>query len=451
LEELVPSFAASVAGELVLKGDPSYEEARRVWNAMVDRRPALILRCRGTADVVRAVNFAREHGLPLSVRGGGHNLAGNAVCDDGLVLDLSLMKEVRVDPERRVATAQAGVTLREFDVKTQEFGLATPGGIVSGTGLAGLTLGGGFGYAMRTYGLACDNLLGLEVVTADGRVVRANARENQDLFWAARGGGGNFGVVTSLEFKLHAVGHILFGHVIYPIDRAREAFQFFRKFMEGAPDEFNGGPALLKSPEGVPVAAIGAAYFGPIQEGERILRPLREFGTPLLDEIRPTAYLSHRDGFDAYYPSGLRNYWKSCFLKDMSDEAIDMMIHHFGRTTSRRPAVAIETLGGAVARVGRDETAFDHRDAPFSLIITASWDNPAEDMAHRTWAREVFQAMQPYSTGGVYVNYLQEESDEGRARVESAYGTKYERLAALKRKYDPGNLFRFNQNIRPDR
>ena len=448
-EDAVGRFASSLKGDLIREGDADYGEARKGWNAMVDRKPAMIARCRATADVVNAVNFARYYGIPLSVRGGGHNVAGNAMCDDGLVIDLSLMKDVRVDPERRVATAQGGATLRDLDLKTQAFGLATPGGIVSSTGIGGFTLGGGLGMLMRKYGLACDNLLGVEIVTADGRVLNANARENPDLFWAVRGGGGNFGVVTSFEYRLHPLGKILFGPVIHPLERARDVLRFYRNFVEGAPDELTTDAALLRGPDGSLVAAIVPAYSGPIEDGERVLRPLREFGPPVADQIQPIAYMDHRALFDAYYPSGLRHYWKSSFLAELTDEAIDTIVRHFAQVRCPLPSVALEALGGAVARVGRDETAFDHRDAPFNVIITASWTDPAEDAIHRAWARELWQALQPYSTGGVYVNYLGAEKDEGRDRVQAAYGTKYDRLAVIKRNYDPDNLFRFNQNIRP--
>ena len=448
-KEIVERFASGLKGELIRDGDAAYEDARKIWNAMIDRSPDMIVRCRETEDVVRAVNFAREHGIPLSVRAGGHSVSGNAICDEGLVIDLSPMKEVHVDPERRVAAAQGGVTLKEFDLKTQEVGLATTGGIVSNTGIAGLTLGGGLGYLMRKYGLACDNLLGVETVTADGRVLKVNARENADLFWGVRGGGGNFGVVTSFEFRLHPVGKILFGPVIHPLERARDLLRFYREFMEGAPDELQAYAGCLRSPEGAPVAAVVAAYVGPIEEGERVLQPLREFGPPVADQIQPTAYADHRALFDAYYPSGLRNYWKSSFLRELSDGAIETMVRHFERAPSPLPAVALEPLGGAVARVGRDETAFDHRDAWSTVLITDAWMNPAEDEVHRAWVRGLWQDMQPYSTGGVYVNYLEEETDEGPDRVRAAYGTKYERLSALKRKYDPENLFRLNQNVRP--
>jgi len=448
-EEIVKHFASGLNGDVIRPGDAAYEEARKVWNGMIDRRPAVIVRCREMDDVVQSVNFAREHRLPLAIRGGGHNVAGNAVCDDGLVIDQSHMKEVQVDPERRVATAQGGVTWRELDLKTQEFELATTGGIVSTTGIAGFTLGGGLGCLMRKYGLACDNLLGVEIVLADGRVLRANAKENPDLFWAVRGGGGNFGVATSFEFRLHPVGKILFGPVTYPLLGAREVLRFYRNFVEEAPDELEVYGAILTPLVGLPVVEVAPAYVGPIEEGERVIRPLREFRSPMADEIQPMAYIDHRNLFDPLSPPGVRHYWKSTFLTELSDGAIDAMVRHFTRAPPPRSAVQLEHLGGAVARVGRDDTAFDHRDALFNFLITAVWSNPAEDEIHKAWVRELWQVMQPWRSGRVYVNYLQEEKDEGRGRVEAAYGAKYERLAALKRKYDPENLFRFNQNIRP--
>ncbi len=447
--EELRQFASGLHGELIRPEDTGFEDARKVWNAMIDRRPAVIVRCRDSDDVARSIAFAKDHGLVLAVRGGGHNVSGNAVCDGGLVIDLSSMKEIQVDPERRTAAVQGGLTLRELDLKTQQFGLATTGGIVSNTGVAGYTLGGGFGYLMRKHGLACDNLLEAEVVTAAGRVLKASVHENPDLFWGIRGGGGNFGVVTSFTFQLHLVEKILFGPVIHPLPRAREVFRFYRKFIEGAPDELQAYAGMLRSPEGVPVVAVIAAYIGPIDEGETALRPLREFGPPLADQIQPTAYPEHRALFDAYYPSGLRNYWKSHIIAELTDEAIDTMVRHFERAPAPLPILALETLGGAVARVGRGETAFDHRDAPCSLIITDAWKDAAEDAIHKSWVREVWEAMRPFSSGGVYVNYLEAEKDEGRDRVKAAYGTKYERLLALKRKYDPENLFRMNQNISP--
>ena len=449
-EDVVRQFASSLKGELIREGDAAYQVARKIWNAMIDRRPAMIVRCWGTYDVVNAVNFARYHGIQLSVRGGGHNVSGNAVCDGGLVIDLSTMKEIRVDPERRVAFAQGGVTWGELDAKTQEHGLATTGGIVSSTGIAGLTLGGGLGWLMRKHGLTCDSLLGAEIVTADGRILRADARENSDLFWAVRGGGGNFGVVTSFEYQLHPVGKILGGPLIHPFERAQEVLRFFRKFTEGAPDELMAFAALTHSPQGARVALLLVAYFGEIEDGERVLRPLREFGPPLVDQVGPIAYTNLQRILDPAYGPGARNYWKSNFLTDLSDEAIRTIVQHYAEFDSPQSDVVIELGGGAVGRVGKEETAYDHREGHLNFEILARWTDPSEDEANRAWARRFWEAMQPFSTGRVYVNYLGEEREEGFERIKSAYGPdKYERLVALKRKYDPENLFRFNQNIKP--
>ncbi len=442
----VEGFAEGLDGDVLRPGETGFEEARTLWNAMIDKKPALIVRCRTTSDVVRAVNFARDGALPLAVRGGGHNVSGLALCDDGLVIDLSPMKGIRVDSERRAATAQAGTTWGEFDRATQAFRLATTGGVIPATGIAGLTLGGGFGWLMRKHGLACDNLLAAETVTADGRVLRANAEENPDLFWGLRGGGGNFGVVTSFQFRLHPVSEILGGAIVHPLNRARAALRFYRKFTEGAPDELTTFAGLSSTPDGTPVAIILPAYFGPADEGERILRPLREFGPPLIDDVDRIWYEDLQKMLEPSYPAGLRNYWKSSFLTDLNAEAIDTIAEHFAAVPSTRTAVLLEHFGGAIARIGRDETAFDHRDAEFNFTITSIWAEPAEDEANVRWTRELWQAMQAFSAGRVYVNYLGEEPE----RVREAYGSKYDRLVALKRKYDPSNLFRYNQNIRPD-
>jgi len=322
--------------------------------------------------------------------------------------------------------------------------------VVPATGVAGLTLGGGFGFLARKHGLACDNLLGVELVTADGRLVHVSDRENPDLFWGVRGGGGNFGVATSFEFQLHQVGPILGGVAVHPFDRARDALRFYRKFVEGAPDEVTLFAALGTSPDGAPVTLLVAGYIGPAEEGERILRPLREFGPPIVDDIKRMSYVDLQGILAPSYPPGVRNYWKSGFLADLSEEAIDTLVRHFERVPSKRTAVVLEYLGGAVSRVGERDTAFGHRDARFDLIITSLWSDPAEDEVNIAWTRELWKAMEPFASGGVYVNYLGEEREEGAERVRAAYDPeKYERLVALKRKYDPQNLFRMNQNIRP--
>ena len=449
-EAVVEGFRAGLRGALLRPGDDGYDNARRIWNAMIDRRPALIARCAGAADVVRSVNFARAHGLRVAVRGGGHNVAGNAVCDGGLVIDLSPMKGIRIDPARRTARAEAGCTWRDFDHETQAFGLATTGGVIPTTGIAGLTLGGGIGWLMGQHGLSCDNLLSVDIVTADGRLLTASAEENPDLFWGVRGGGGNFGVVTSFEYRLHPVGRVLGGMVVHPLERTRDVLRFFREFTESTPDELGAQAALLTSPEGVKVVAIVVCYSGPLEQSERVLRPVREFGPPVVDQIAPMPYTQLQGMLEPAFPPGLQNFWKSNFLRDLGDEAIDVITDRFQRVPSPTSVVVIEQFGGAVSRVGGDETAFNHRDARFNFLIIGIWPDPADHDRHVHWVREFWDAMQPFSSGGVYVNYLGPEADEGAERVKAAYGpVKYGRLVALKNRYDPTNLFRLNQNIRP--
>ena len=450
-EAAVAEFTSSLRGELLHSGDDGYDEARAIWNGLIDRRPALIARCTGTADVISAVDFARRHHLLLAVRGGGHNVAGTALCEGGLVIDLSPMKSIRVDAMRRTARAEGGVTWGEFDRETQTFGLATTGGIVSTTGIGGLTLGGGLGWLSRKHGLACDNLVAADVVTADGRVLTASANENQDLFWGLRGGGGNFGIVTSLEYRLHAVGPtVVGGMVVHPIERANKVLAFYREFTSTEPDELTTYAGLVPSPEGDPVATIVACYSGPIAEGKRVLQPLKAFGPPLVDQIGPMPYLQVQRLLDQLYQPGLQHYWKSNFLTGLSDKAFDTITEYYARRPSPLCHVAIEELGGAVGRLSHDETAFNHRDTRYNLLIIGMSPDPAESDEITRWARELWRAMQPFSSGGVYVNYLGQEADEGADRVKAAYGPeKYERLVALKNKYDPTNLFRMNQNIRP--
>ena len=447
----VEKFKASLRGELLRPGDVGYDEARKVWNGMIDKRPALIARCAGVADVMNCVNFARSNDLLVAVRGGGHNVAGNAVCDGGLVIDLSRMKGIRVDPARRTARAEPGLTWREFDRETQAFGLATTGGQISTAGIAGLTLGGGWGYLARRYGLSCDNLLSADLVAASGQFLTASAAENPDLFWALRGGGGNFGVVTSFEYQLHPVGQVLAGIVAYPFQKAKEVLELFRDFTSAAPDEMASDIVLITLPDGTAVAGIVVCYSGPLPEGERLLKPLRVFGPPLMDQIGPIPYTAAQQLIDAFYPSGLQSYWKSSFLKDVSNEAIDIMVAYCAKRPSPMCHGLIELqLGGAVRRADREATAFAHRDAEYSFMALGVCADPAEGAKCARWAREFWEAMQPCSTGGVYVNYLGREADEGPERIKAAYGTeKYARLVALKNRYDPTNLFRFNQNIKP--
>jgi FAD/FMN-containing dehydrogenase len=443
LEEL----RAHVQGPVIGPADPDYQTARKVHNGMIDKRPAVIVRCSGVADVMAALQFGLRHGLPIAVKGGGHNVAGNAVCDDGIVIDLSRMKGMRVDPSKRVAWAQAGLTWGEFDRETQAFGLATTGGAVSTTGIAGLTLGGGIGWLQRKLGLTCDNLLGADVVTADGRFLPANATQNADLFWGLRGGGGNFGIVTSFEYRLHPVGQVLGGPVVHPFSAAKDAFKFYRDFSQSAPDELFCEFDLGALPDGQRAVFLFMCYAGPLEEGEKVLAPVREFGSPIADMLQPMAYCDLQRAFDADFPFGVKNYWKSSNLAQLSDEAIDTMVAFMEAAPSTAPLVIIDQFGGAVARVPDDATAFGHREAEYDLIIAAVWSEDAEQQAHIEWARSFWDAMQPHSVASVYVNYL---SEEGPDRVRAAYGGEHwARLVALKNRYDPDNVFRNNQNIDP--
>ncbi len=448
--DAIEQFSAELRGGHLLRGDEGYDDARTIYNAMIDKQPALIARCAGVADVIHAVNFARTNDLVVSVRGGGHNVSGNAITDGGLMIDLSPMKGVRVDPEGKTARAEPGVTWGEFDHETQAFGLATTGGLVSTTGVAGLTLGGGLGWLMGNHGLACDNLISVDVVTADGRFLTASDSHNQDLFWALRGGGGNFGIATSFEFQLHPVGPMLGGILIHPLDKAAETIGFYDDYTRTCPDELGTFVAFVTSPEGERVMAIFVCYNGSVEEGERVLRPLREFGTPLADMIGPMPYVQVQRMMDEGFPAGRQNYWKSNFLKGLDTEAIEIIVDHVAKAPSPYSAVAIEQFSGAVNRVGKDDTAFNHRDARYNLLIVGIWPDPTAKADNVKWVRDLWDAMEPYSSGGVYVNYLGEEADEGAERIKSAYGPeKYERLVALKNKYDPINLFRLNQNIKP--
>ena len=447
----IEKFKVGLSGELLRPGDADYDDARKIWNGMIDKHPAFIARCAGVADVIDSVNFARANNLVVAVRGGGHNVAGNAVCDGGLLIDLSRMKSVRVDPARRTARAEPGVTWREFDHATQTFGLATTGGQISTAGIAGLTLGGGWGYLARKHGLACDNLLSVDLVTADGQFLTASAAENADLFWGLRGGGGNFGVVTSFEYQLHTVGPVFAGIVAYPIQKAKTVLELFRQVTSAAPDELACDIVLITLPDGAPIVGMNICYNGSIAEGERGGRPLRSAGSPVLDQVGPIPYTAAQQLLDGFYPFGLQSYWKSSFLKEISDGAIDTMVAHCGRRPTPICHGIIEhQLGGAVRRADREATAFAHRDVEYSFLSVGVCADPGDAEKCVRWGREFWTAMQPYSTGGVYVNYLGREADEGPERIKAAYGPeKYARLVALKNKYDPTNLFRLNQNIKP--
>jgi len=445
-EATLQDFRASLHGQVILPGDAEYDEARKVWNGMIDRRPALIARCQGVADVSKAVRFAREQHLPLAIRGGGHNVAGAGTCDGGLVIDLSAMRGVQVDSERQTARVEPGATWKDFDEEAQRYGLATTGGLVSSTGVAGFTLGGGVGWLVRKHGLACDNLLAAEVVTADGQVVRASADEHADLLWGLRGGGGNFGVVTSFEFALHPVPTVVGGLVAHPLPRAREVLRFYRDFIATAPDELTTVAIFATTPEGHQIIGIAACYAGPVEQGEEVVRPLKEFGPPVMDMMGPAPYTALQQANDPTAPAGLHNYWKATYLQDLSDEAIDAVIEYAEKATSPLSMVHIHQLGGAMNRVAADATAFANRDSGFVVNILGVWPTPgADDAAHMDWVRGLFTALQPYAHGA-YINFL---GDEGQDRVRAAYGANYARLVALKNAYDPTNLFRLNQNIPP--
>lgn len=453
--EAVQQLQTAVRGEVIPPADPTYDAARKVYNAMIDRSPGLIVRCVDAADVIAAVTFAREHGLPLAVRGGCHNVAGSAVCDGGIVVDLSRMRSVRVDPVRRTARVDGGATWGDVDHATHAFGLATPSGIISTTGVGGLTLGGGFGYLTRRYGLSCDNLRAADVVTADGQLLAASATENHDLFWAIRGGGGNFGVVTSFEFDLHPVGMVYGGPVFYPVERAGEVMRFYRDFIARAPAELSAffgfhvappAPFVPEALHGAMTCAIVTCYSGPLDDAEAAVRPIREAAPVALDLMGPLPYPALNSLFDALLPPGLQHYWKADFDRELTDAAIDAHLEFGPRTPNFMSLMHLYPLDGAVQQVGADETAFSHRDVRFVHIIAGIDTDAAAMPDHTSWVRDYWAALHPYSAGGAYVNFLM---DEGQDRVRAAYGANYDRLAAIKTALDPSNLFRANQNIRP--
>lgn len=451
----IEEFRASLRGELITRADDSYEQARRVWNGVIDKHPLLIARCRGEADVIASIQFARSHNLPLAVRSGGHSVAGFATCDDGLVIDLSPMKGITVDAGQRTARAQPGLTWGEYDREAQAFGLATTGGLISTTGIAGFTLGGGIGWLMRQYGLACDNLRSVRIVTADGSLSCADADENADLFWGLRGGGGNFGVVTEFSYALHPVTQVIGGMVLHPAAHSRELLEFYRDYTVTAPDELTTMFAFLTAPpapfvpgalQGKPAVAIAACYSGSLERGAEVMRPLKEFGSPAVDLLGPMPYLALQSMLDAGAPSGIQNYWKSNYLQVLTDDAVEIFIHQAERMISPLSAIHIQQLGGAVRRVPEDATAYANRDAEFVVNIIGTWMDAAESDSHVAWTRETWDVLQPYWAKGAYINFMGEENDE---RTRQAYGDNYARMRALKQKYDPTNLFCFNQNIKP--
>lgn len=444
-ESAIESFRASLRCQSLCPGDQGYDAVRTVHNASINRRPAIIARCTGAADVIACVRFAHEEDLLVSVRGGGHSIAGKAVCDGGLMIDFSAMKGIRVDPARRTVRAEAGLTLGEFDRETQAFGLATTMGTVSKTGIAGLTLGGGLGHLMGKYGLACDNLISVDVVTADGQLLTASADENPDLFWGVRGGGGNFGIVTSFEYRLHEVGPVLGGGVLHPVEKAFDVLRFYREFNSSCPDELNIVAVTLTFPEIGRVIALGGCYCGSLAAGEKVLRPLRAFGSPLADLFSVMPYVHIQGMFDTFFPPGRHAYTKANFLRGLTDHAIEVFTE-YATAPSPFTAASIEYLHGAVSRVKPWETAFPHRQHPYNFSIWSNWLDAADSARNIQWSRDFFGAMQPSMVAGVYVNYLEEEGDP---HSREAYGPNYERLVALKTRYDPTNFFRMNHNIRP--
>ena len=446
-EATVQKFADRLRGPLLGPGEAGYDEARKVWNGMIDRRPALIARCAGVADVIAAVRFAREHELLVSVRGGGHNITGNAVCEGGLMIDLSPMKSVRVDPARRAARAEAGLTWGEYNHETRAFGLASTGGVVSTTGIAGLTLGGGLGWLMGKHGLSCDNLLSADLVTADGEFLTASADQNPDLFWGLRGGGGNFGVVTSFEYRVHPVGPVLAGMVLHPMAKAREVLRFYRDYARTCPDALTAFAALMTSHEGDPVVAIVVGYIGDLADGEALVAPVRKFGSPLADTIAPMSYEQLNQMFDAAFPyGGVQRYWKSSFLKQLGDDVLEILIDRAATMRSPMSMVGFFHVHGAATRVDPNETAFGLRSDQWDYDVISQWTDAAEFAGHIQWTREFWTSVEPFATGQVYVNHL--DAEEG-TRIRAAYSDNFGRLVALKNKYDPTNLFRLNQNIRP--
>jgi len=442
----VEQLRTQLRGELITPDSRAYDSARRLWNGMIDKRPAAIACCAGVADVVATVRFASDNGILLAIRGGGHNVAGLATCDDGIVIDLARMKAAHVDPVRRIVRAQAGMSWGEFDRETQLFGLATTGGVVSTTGIAGLTLGGGLGWLMGRFGLACDNVLSAQIVTADGQIRTASANENPDLYWALRGGGGNFGVVVSFEFRLHPITTVLSGMLLHPLERAEEALRFYRDFIVTAPDELTVYAGALTTPDGFQALAFVPCYCGEnLDEGLKLLAPLRKFGPPVADIVGPMPYLAVQQMFDPAVPYGIHSYWKSNFVRSLTDEAIQTFASYARSRTSSRTICMLEHYHGQLRRVDLQETCVSFRAETMGLVILSLWEG-GDPAPHIEWTRRFWNAMQPYSADSVYMNAL--DSDEPN-RISNAYGPNYARLAEIKAKYDPSNLFRVNHNIRP--
>jgi FAD/FMN-containing dehydrogenase len=451
----VDELREQVRGDVIAPGDEGYEEARKVYNAMIDRRPAVVVRPVNAGDVIAAVNFARENGIDLAIRGGGHGVPGFGTCDGGVVVDLSRMKGVRVDPAKRTAQAEGGATWGDFNAATHAFGLATTGGIISTTGVSGLTLGGGIGYLSRGLGLSCDNLISADVVTADGRFLVANENVNADLFWALRGGGGNFGVVTSLEYKLEPIKEIYGGPMLFELDDAGDILRFYREFIADAPEEFGGFPAWQIAPplpfipeerHGETFLAFVACWAGPLDQGEAVLKPLHDVAPVVAEHVGPMPYPALNAAFDPLVPPGLQHYWKANFVKELTDDAIEAHLAHGPKVPVVNSTVHIYPINGACHRMAPDATAFAYRDANFATVIAGMWPDPAANNANIKWVRDYYAATAPLSEEGGYINFM---SEDDQSRIKANYKGNYDRLVDVKKKYDPDNLFHLNQNIKP--
>ena len=455
-QKSIEKLKSKVKGKVILPTDPGYNETRKVWNAMIDRRPAVIVQCVYAADVPHVISFAQESGLEISIRGAGHNIAGNAVCDDGVMIDFSKMRNVHVDAGKRLAHVEPGATLGDVDKATQAHGLATPLGINSTTGIAGLTLGGGFGWLTRKYGMTVDNLVSAEMVTADGGQIRVSDRENTELFWAIRGGGGNFGVVTMFEFKLHPVGpEIIAGLLVFPFDQARQVLKRYREFAKTAPEEINVWAILRNAPplpflpanvHGKEVVVLAVFYAGDGTKGQKLIEPLRSFGDAYGEHIGAQPYAQWQQAFDPLMTPGARNYWKSHNFTELSEGAFDSIIQFAGKLPTTQCEIFLGLIAGASNRIPADAAAWGHRDTKFVLNVHGRWDDSADDKRCIGWSRDFFKASAPYASAGAYVNFMTEDEAD---RIAAAYGSNFERLAQIKRKHDPGNIFHLNQNIKP--
>jgi hypothetical protein len=451
----IDQLRGQVDGEVISPGDAAYEEARKVYNGMIDKHPAAVVRCTGPADVAAVIGLARTEGLDLSIRGGAHSAPGFGTNDGGLVIDLSLLQDVVVDADARTVRAGGGCTWAGFNEATHAYGLATTGGIIGSTGIAGLTLGGGIGYLSRKYGLSCDNLISAEIVTADGQVLTASEKENNDLFWALRGGGGNFGVVTTFEYRLHPVGDIYGGPIAYPVDRADEVLRFYREYISESPEELGGfvgfhlAPPLPFLPEEWHFKNVCLAvpcWAGPLEQGERMIQPFLDVVEPVGSHVGAMPYPALNTAFDALLPAGLQHYWKASFARDLSDEAIAVHMDHGARVPAIQCAVHLYPINGAVQRVGADETAFAYRDVNYSPVIAGMWEDPVDNDRNIAWVRDYYEALEPFSAEGGYINFM---DGDDQSRIKANYRGNYDRLAAIKAEYDPTNLFHLNQNIQP--